>query len=198
MMMQADKEPMNRTDEDLAQAFMHRGCQESGGILYERYRPALTDFLRRYVRDRHIAEDLVQDTFLRLPSAGQRYNPAFSFKNWVFSVAANLAKNWLKAARIRRTVSLGESSDEHSLNDVIADLTVADPHTQAEEREDVTFIQGCLDELPPDESAAFNLIVEGHQYNEVADLIGVPVGTLKSRVSRTAKTIRRARERMIA
>lgn len=86
------------------------GCQDSFGLLVERYRASVIRMIARRVRDRAVAEDLAQEAFLRVYVARSRYAPVARFSTWLWRIAWNLASNWLRGRRRGREQCMGEEA----------------------------------------------------------------------------------------
>ena len=162
------------TDEALmltVQAGAITGLQE----LMVRYERGLYAFLVRYTGDEHLAEDLFQDVFLRLVAKRDVFDPSRGFRAWLFSIAANLARD---ACR-RRTVRGREVRRER----IAGRNEPARPDEEAERLEEIQMVREALDGLPDDARAMVLLhFHQGLPYREVAAALEVPVGTVKSRV----------------
>jgi RNA polymerase sigma-70 factor (ECF subfamily) len=139
--------------------------------LFRRFERPLGGFLYRFTGDLGRAEDLVQETFLRVWTAAPNWTPSAKVSTWVFSIAHHLAINL--AARKRDFPGPAEA-------------VPADPRVDA--------VRAAVDDLPPGERAVVLLSeFQGFSQAEIADVLGVPVGTVKSRLF---NAVRRLRERL--
>ncbi len=96
---------MGKTDRDLLRSFLG-GHVESLGLLASRYEKELYTFLARFVGDEQAAEDLFQETFLHVWNKREQFDPEREVRPWLFTIAANLARDWLRKEGRRRTLSL--------------------------------------------------------------------------------------------
>lgn len=153
--------------------------------LFREHRHHLQRFVERYVRNSEDAEDVVQNTFVEAVRCADRFSGLSKPSTWLFGIALNLARNQVR----RNCADLSETVDE-SFIEQIADLH-ADPATLIEHREIADKIQALLEELPPKIRATFEAVLEGDStYEQAAEQLDIPVGTLRSRVSRVRATVR--------
>lgn len=144
--------------------------------LYERTAPKLLGVALRILRDRAVAEDAVQEAYVKIWHAADSFRPhRGGAMNWLITVQRNKAIDMLRSARLLATRSAGieEARD-------IADLT-PEPHAAAETADDRRRLVSCLGALPPERSAAVRAAyVEGWSYEELARRHGVPLNTMRT------------------
>ncbi len=152
----------------------------------------------RYTNRMDEAEDLTQEILIRIYQNLKSYSPeAGSFQNWIMRVARNLI---IDHYRQTRKYSQTQGSEElDTLN--LRDNKLLNPHRAAEQAEASRFLQHGLQALPPDLKEVIILRdIEGMAYQEIADLLNVPEGTVKSRINRgrieLAKLLMKRRARM--
>jgi RNA polymerase sigma-70 factor (ECF subfamily) len=157
------------------------GDEDAFVEIVERYKDYLYNFLRRIVSDSVEAEDLLQQTFLKVYSKSLDHSRIRNFSSWIFTVAANLARDELRTrARVdRRTRSLGEHEAEWARD---SKGTPADRAAQSELRERIERAIDSLDEI-------YRMVfvlrdIEGMSYEEIAGVLNIRVGTVKSRLNR--------------
>jgi len=161
--------------------------------LVERYQARVFSLALRMVRQRQDAEDLTQDTFVRMFRAAERYDPNRPFSSWLFTIAARLCIDHIRRRRIKAvslTRSEPGSEEEHDI-DVVDPGLAPDEVTTRHEEERRT--QELIDGLPPH----YRIVVMlRHQqdlsYEEIADVLNLPLGTVKARIHR-ARGLLRAR-----
>ncbi len=171
---------------------IQRGSEAAFNRLVNRYKNRLFNFVFRMVRTREEAEDLVQETFLRVFQHKNNFDPAYSFSTWIFTIALNLARNFLRRGRkvkFLELLELEETSEEPTVQPFQAALS--------------PWLEKEIEKLPPRYKAPFLLReVEELSYEEVAEVTGLPTGTVKSRVSRArmmlAKNLRPKKEKLEA
>lgn len=138
--------------------------------------PNLLNFAIMLTSSRDDAYDLLQDTTLKALSKEQQYSDDSNFRGWVFTIMKNIFIN-----NYRRTVRSGIVIDT---SDDLYQLNV--PRESDETNPDDVFavheIMGRLDEYPPEYKVPFSLYLAGYKYAEIAKQMGLPVGTVKSRI----------------
>ena len=151
--------------------------------LMARYEKGLYNFLARCTGDRHLAEDLFQDTFLRIVEKREGFDAGRGFRAWIFSIGANLARD---ACR-RRKVRLKRDPEARQPPEPLR------PDVAAQRREELQIVEATLEKLPEDARTMVLLhFHEGLRYRDVADIVGVPVGTVKSRIHWAVAKLARA------
>lgn len=159
------------------------GDTEAFSILVDRYKNRLLNFVYRFVRDYDVAEDIVQETFLRVFRKRRDYKAIANFSTWIFTIAGNLAKSELRRRKRWRFLSIDATDEEERTFDI------QDPGMRPDRVTAVRMlnesVQESIDRLQIKYREALILRdVEGMSYQQIAEIIGVPVGTVKSRVNR--------------
>ncbi len=189
-MTAADQTADYRCMERLAQ-----GDQSALEELYERWSRPLLNFLYRMCSDRTLSEDLMQGVFVRVWRAAPRYRPLAKFSTWLFQIARN---HWLnereKKMRRIRPVSLehhgGSAGDAPRLIAAI-DSGASSPDQVAEQKELGKRIRLAAATLPDKLKSVWVLGVnQGLPYKEVAAILEIPVGTVKSRMFQAVRQLR--------
>jgi len=163
--------------------------------LLRRYERPVFSLIFRMVRDREIAEDLAQEAFVKVFRALDQYDPAHRFSSWLFKVAHNVTVDHLRRRQLD-TVSIDGSPHDDpsgSGSDTRISLasTLESPEEFAENRELGDRIEQAIGRLRPDYRAAILLRhVEGHSYEEVAEIMEVPLGTVKTYIHRARGELR--------
>lgn len=153
--------------------------------LFREHRHHLIRFVERYVRTREDAEDVVQNTFLEASRCAHRFSGLSKPSTWLFGIALNLARNQVR----RNYADMYEAIDDAFIEQ-IADVH-ADPAEVIEHRQIADRVQTLLEDLPPKIRATFESVLEGEAtYEQAAARLEIPVGTLRSRVSRVRATVR--------
>lgn len=180
---------MQPTDPDVRLMLAFRAGDESAlGLLYGRWAARLLRYLERIVREPAIAEELLQDTFVRVLDARERYAPEARFSTWLFHIARNLALNELARARSRHPhLSPDEPADRRAPGPppLVLVATTPAPDDEADARRDHARFAAALAELPERQQTALWLaVVEGQPYEEIAGLLGSSVQSVKNLVHR--------------
>ncbi len=181
-------------DNDLVTLYVS-GNEEAFAEIVKRYEGKLLRFIIRcYIQDAARAKDLVQDTFLRVHLNAYRYKSTGRFYTWIFTIAANLAKNELRRRSRKREILLVDSTEEYedgSQKIWYVARNNYEPDQLFEERQAQTLLHEATQLLPVDQRIAFALYEEkGYSYKDIADATGVNVGTVKSRLHRARRTCR--------
>ena len=157
-----------------------------------RYERPIFSLIYRMVRDRELAEDLAQETFVQAFNAIASYNSSYKFNSWIFKIASNHTINYLRKGKLD-TVSIFGTSDE-GLGDrelQIKSIT-ENPHEFTERRELGGRIEVAIGELREEYRMAILLYhVEGYSYKEIADIMDIPLGTAKTYLSRARKELKK-------
>ncbi|HXZ12611.1 MAG TPA: sigma-70 family RNA polymerase sigma factor [Candidatus Sulfotelmatobacter sp.] len=167
------------------------GDDVSFGLLLQRYRLPLVNFLYRMVRDAATAEDLAQETFLRVYRARKQYSPSAKFTTWLFRIATNLALNSVRDNRHRQLdVSLDAPAEEDEAPvQIPAKEMRIDEHMI--ERDRAQFIRRAIAALPEKQRVAVLLHkYEEMDYVEIAKILDCSESALKSLLFRAYETLR--------
>ncbi len=163
------------------------GDEAAFGEIMSRYRGAITNYLYRFLNDYEEAVDLAQETFVRVYFALDRYHTNFAFSTYIYRIATNLAISEIRRRKRRRLLSLTglfQSEDNSEIEFQPPDKrTLQDEEMVEDERSKV--IGRAIAALP--EKYRIPVIlrdVEGKSYDEVAEIMGLGLGTTKSRISR--------------
>jgi RNA polymerase sigma-70 factor (ECF subfamily) len=165
------------SDEELMQ-FILSGNQQAFNELYRRYSQRLYYyFFRMLGNSPEPANDFLQELFLKIIENPARFNPAYSFKTWIFSLAYNLCKNEYRRQKVRKQAFME------------TDLSLDPVLPQEISRDDlVGLIFARIDELGPEHRSVFIMHYrEGFQISEIASALGLAPGTVKSRLFYTRK-----------
>jgi len=182
------------TDQEII-LLAREGRQSAFRELIDRYQRPVFSLIYRLVRDRELAEDLAQDTFIKVLNALDRYDPKFRFSSWVFKIAHNTA---LDALRRREPVMLSLDGSPHATTEdeaTASALTAVShdpsPEDHAVQRELGEEIEQGLAMLRPEYRTAIVLFhLEGLAYEEIAQVMGLPLGTVKTFIHRGRKELR--------
>lgn len=164
-----------------------KGHLEAFNLLVAEYQSPVYNLAFRMLTNSSVAEDVAQDTFV----AAFRKIDSFrtgNFRAWLMRIAANFCRDHLRSARVRRDVSL--EALEESPSFAVPD-TGDTPESHVLRRELNGMIRETFGWLPTDQRLAVVLVdVMGHSYGEAAEIMGAPIGTVKSRLSRGRLTLR--------
>jgi RNA polymerase sigma-70 factor, ECF subfamily len=180
-------------DADVAQ--LRRGDLDALSGLIARYQNRLYRFLLRLVHDKSEAEDLFQQTWIQVAEKIRRFDPNRNFDAWLFTVARNLAIDHLRRVR---PASLDQPiSDDESQGTAVDRLVANDPAPldRVLENERATRLGTALDELPIVYREVMTLRFEEEmKIEEIAQVLSIPLSTVKSRLRRSLEQMRRSLE----
>ena len=146
----------------------------------------LYSYLRRYLGSAEAAEDVFQATFLQVHLKCDRFEEGRRFRPWLYTIATNQAIDYQRRHKRHRMVSLDRSGDESEDVGKLLDLLVSaetDPADQMDELERAEWVQQALDGLTDQMRCVVDLVYyQGLKYREAADVLEIPVGTVKSRL----------------
>jgi RNA polymerase sigma-70 factor, ECF subfamily len=160
------------------------GDLSSFEAIVNRYKDRLYNFVLRFVKDQLTAEDIVQDTFLRAYRKRESFQAVAKFSTWIYTIAGNLAKSELRRRKRWRFLSVGVQNEETGATFELPDLgATPDRNTETSLAEEQ--IHNAIGRLPERYREAVILRdVEGLDYDEISQIIGCPLGTVKSRINR--------------
>ncbi|KAA3609798.1 MAG: sigma-70 family RNA polymerase sigma factor [Calditrichaeota bacterium] len=170
------------TDEQLIARFQ-QGDAYAYDLLVKRYRDPLMNYIFRFLGDRIDAEDILQETFLRLYKNKHYYKEIAKFSTWIYTIAGNLAKTELRKRKRRNIFSI------HNFMSTEKDYELPDkgitPDKYANSAITDTEIQKAIAKLSPKFKQVILLRdVQGFSYEEISQIVNIPLGTVKSRVNR--------------
>lgn len=175
------------TEEELLSR-LRSGERDVFGRLVRRYERELYGYLRRYVGDDDLAEDVFQNTFVQVFLKIQQYEPGRAARPWIYAIATNQAIDALRR-KARRADQRGDSvvaPDEDGEPRPLFELlpaTGASPTDLAEQDEERLRVRAAVDRLPELLKQVILLAYfQGMKYRDAAEVLGIPVGTVKSRL----------------
>jgi RNA polymerase sigma-70 factor (ECF subfamily) len=175
-----------RTDEQLLESYRF-GDKTSFSQLVERYQRELFHFLVRFLGDRAAAEDVFQETFLQVHQSAEQFDLQRRFRPWLFTIAANKARDLMRSQARRPTNPLQASispGDEESGQFIdLMESTAHLPSDPMEQEELQRKVQGTVLNMP-DHLREILLLSYFHQfpYKQISDILNIPLGTVKSRL----------------
>ncbi|WP_443113001.1 RNA polymerase sigma factor [Herbaspirillum seropedicae] len=153
--------------------------------LYTKHRTHLLRFVLRYVGNHEDAEDVVQNTFIEAVKCAHRFSGLSKPSTWLFGIGLNLARN-----QVRRNSADRYEMVEENFMEQLVDAS-ADPAMVYELRQIAQKVDDMLSELPPHIRHTFEAVLDGDAtYEEAAQHLNIPIGTVRSRVSRVRAAVR--------
>jgi RNA polymerase sigma-70 factor, ECF subfamily len=177
----------NCSDEELLSQFC-LGQTEAFGVLVKRYERELFGYLQRYLGDRDLADDVFQNTFLQLYTKSGKYEPGRPVRPWLYTIATHQAIDALRRNGRHQAISLDQGREEQPDGDVrtlveMVEGRGASPLDQAQGEERRDRVRASVDRLPEFlRQVVLLAYYQGLKYREIADILDIPVGTVKSRL----------------
>jgi RNA polymerase sigma-70 factor (ECF subfamily) len=183
-----DLDPLtNSSDEELLESF-RLGRREAFGELVRRYQGELYGYLRRYLGDGNLAEDVFQNTFLQVFTKIGKFESGRRVRPWLYTIATHQAIDALRRNGRHQALSLDQKREEWSgsaLSHLLEMLEArdVDPLEQVQAEERRRLVRASVDRLPDFlRQVVILAYYQGLKYQDVADIMGIPVGTVKSRL----------------
>jgi RNA polymerase sigma factor (sigma-70 family) len=174
----------NLTDEDLMEQFQD-GTVQAFNILVNRYKDRLHNFLFRYTHNHEDCEDLVQETFLRVHRSRHSYERIAKFSTWMYTIALNLAKSLYKKKQRMQKVSIHEDPEDSESREMHFEDTNILQDEQLHQKLCVKELEKALMDLNEEFREAIVLRdIQELTYEEIAEITGTAMGTVKSRINR--------------
>ena len=174
-------------DEALLAAYRQRGDRSLFNQLMGRYQREIYSYLRRYIGSAEMAEDAFQGTFLQVHLKCHQFDSARRFRPWLYAIATNQAIDVQRRNKRHRMVSLDRTpNDSDQRNSSWAEKLIGgtlDPLVAASKQENGAWMQESIRSLGEPMQQVIQLVYyQGMKYREAADVLGIPVGTVKSRL----------------
>ena len=181
------EENLSEADDERLVELFRKGRDAAFEKLVGRYKHELFHFLVRFVGNRASAEDIFQEAFLQVHQSIETFDISRRFKPWLFTIAANKARDYLRRASQRQAAALSAKlGDKGDDGREFLDLMEADmelPHEEVERQELRERVRSCASALP-DHLREILLMAYFHRfpYKDIADMLEIPLGTVKSRL----------------
>lgn len=171
------------TDEELISSFQ-AGDEEAYSEIVRRYKDKLSNFLYRYLGNYDDCQDIAQDTLIKVYVSKHLYREIAKFSTWIYTIAINLAKTKIGKKQKFKVLSLNISDGEDEREFDIPDEAYT-PDVNANGKIQDYYIQKALESIP-DKYRKLVILrdVDDFSYEEICDITGLPMGTVKSRINR--------------
>ena len=179
---------IDRTDEELLLDYRSRSDRAAFEELVRRYEKELYGYLRHYLGDAEMAEDVFQQAFLQVHLKCDQFEEGRKVRPWLYTVATNQAIDYQRRNRRHKIISLDrhmQHSTEGEMGSLVEMLDGAEtgPSEEAESTEQCEQLRNAVDELPEQTRQVVLLVYfKGLKYREAAEVLDIPVGTVKSRL----------------
>jgi RNA polymerase sigma-70 factor (ECF subfamily) len=170
---------------------VREGDKRAFGLLVEKYRRKVIRLLSRMVRDPDDLEDIAQETFIKAYRALPQFRGDAAFYTWLYRIAVNTAKNFLVArGKQMRTVSDQAINDDDEPDERLMAQDIATPETELLSKQVAIAVNQAVDALPEELRQAITLReMEGMSYEDIAEYMACPIGTVRSRIFRAREAI---------
>lgn len=176
------KAPDDRTDFDLLKLYVKKKSAEAFEALVQRHRRQVYNFIYKMVGRAEAAEDIFQETFLRVIKNAHTYTPRAKFTTWCLQIARNLSLDHFKRESLRQHVSIDASStgdDDHTIAALLQGFE-PESHEVMLSRELISEVKEAVTRLPENQREALVLrMYEDMPYADIAEILGSPEGTVK-------------------
>jgi RNA polymerase sigma-70 factor (ECF subfamily) len=186
----------DETDQTLVEHCL-RGDERAAREIVSRFEKPIFSLIFRMVRDRELAEDLSQETFVRTLNNLRRYDSSYKFSSWLFKIGYNLTIDHLRRKELNVVSIHGApdavSPDQQAATRITPESLDERPDELLEAREMGAEIEAAIAELRPEYRTAILLRhVEGYSYDEIAEVMDVPLGTVKTYIHRARNELKEA------
>jgi RNA polymerase sigma-70 factor (ECF subfamily) len=170
---------------------VREGDKRAYGLLVEKYRRKLMRLLSRMVRDPDEIEDIAQETFIKAYRALPQFRGDAAFYTWLYRIAVNTAKNYLAAkGRGMQTLSDQALNDEDEPDERLMAQDISTPESELLSKQVAYAVNEAVEALPEELRQAITLReIEGMSYEEIAEAMACPIGTVRSRIFRAREAI---------
>lgn len=179
-------------DREADQALVERvqnGDQQAYGLLVTKYQRKLLRLLSRLVRDPAEVEDIAQETFIKAYRALPSFRGDSAFYTWLYRIGVNTAKNWL-ISHGRRLPTEVDHEDAESYEDAEMLRDINTPERMLMSKQIADTVNSAMDALPDELRTAIMLReIDGLSYEEIAQMMECPIGTVRSRIFRAREAI---------
>ena len=170
---------------------VQRGDKVAFELLFTKYQRRVSRLVSRFIRSEAEVEDVVQDSFIKAYKALANFRGDSAFYTWLYRIAVNTAKNYLVAAS-KRPISLSQfeknDDDDFEEDRFISNSTT--PESELITKQIAKTVNKTIDELPADLREAIMLReIEGMSYEDIAEAMECPIGTVRSRIFRAREAI---------
>ena len=168
-----------------------RGDKQAFGLLVSKYQRKLIRLLSRFIRDANEVEDVTQEAFIKAYRALPSFRGDSAFYTWLYRIGINTAKNYLVALG-RRAPTMTEVDNEEAedieVGEQLKDMNT--PEHQMMTRQIAETVNSTLQKLPEELRTAITLReIDGLSYEEIAQIMNCPIGTVRSRIFRAREAI---------
>ncbi|GBD90473.1 ECF RNA polymerase sigma factor SigW [bacterium BMS3Abin04] len=178
------------TDEQLIKEFQDNNTVDAYELLVKRFKDPLMNYVFRFVGNKDVASDIVQDTMIKFYLNKDSYKSFAKFSTWIYTIAGNLARNELKRRKRRVIFSLNNHDDDQELQ--VEDKSFVAPDRATDNSISREMVEKALKKVKPVYREVVVLRdVQGLSYEEIAEITELSIGTVKSRINRGRKQLQK-------
>ena len=172
-------------------ARVQRGDKQAFNLLVIKYQRKILRLLSRMIRDPADLEDVAQEAFIKAYRALPQFRGESAFYTWLYRIAINTARNWLSSVGRRPSAPNAiESEDGETFNETDSLSDISTPESMVASREIAETVNAAIEGLPEELRTAIVLReIEGMSYEDIAQTMGCPIGTVRSRIFRAREAI---------
>lgn len=176
-------------DQDLVQR-VRQGDKAAFDLLVIKYQHRIVHLVNRYVKDPSEAQDVAQDTFIKAYRALAEFRGESAFYTWLYRIAINTAKNYLLSKNRRHSDYEIDMQDAEQIENAPQLKDIETPENQLMNEQIISVIKAAIEKLPEEMRIAITLReFEGMSYEEIAEAMDCPIGTVRSRIFRAREAI---------
>jgi RNA polymerase sigma-70 factor (ECF subfamily) len=177
----------NRQEETELMSRFTAGDEDAFRDILNKYKDGLYSFLMRFLNQRDLVEDVFQETFLQLYTSRSSFDTSRPIRPWLFTIAANKARDALRKQQRTSTASFGTISEatDMSIDDVVNTLTSFEitPYEEVEKGETADMVRQVIADMPENLRGILLLAYfDQFSYKQMAEILSIPIGTVKSRL----------------
>ncbi len=172
-------------------ARVQRGDKKAFDLLVMKYQRKIMRLLSRMIRDPSEIEDVAQEAFIKAYRALPQFRGDSAFYTWLYRIAINTARNWLASSGRRpSTPNALENEDGETFNEADNLSDISTPEAMVASREIAETVNAAIEGLPEELRTAIVLReIEGMSYEDIAQSMGCPIGTVRSRIFRAREAV---------
>ena len=187
MVAHSEKKPSRKRESAELLKRFSEGDEAAFREILNTYKDSLYSFLTRFLNRRDLVEDVFQETFLQVYTSRESFDTSRPLRPWLFTIAANKARDALRKQQRTSTASFGVISDtsDMSIDDVVNTLTSFEttPYEEVESGETANRVRQVVSDMPENLREILLLAYfDQFSYKQMAEILGIPIGTVKSRL----------------
>lgn len=166
------------------------GDKRAFDLLVLKYQHKIANLVSRFVHDHHEVQDVTQEAFIKAYRGLKNFRGDSAFYTWLYRIAINTAKNHLVSASRRPTNNSVDSDDAEFFDGATGLRDIADPHSELMTDQIAMTVKNAINALPAELQTAITLReLKGMSYEEIAEIMECPIGTVRSRIFRARDAI---------